>query len=248
MSDADGKCVRCGSRAQHGSTICYSCWNVEHSGYEAMWPSETTPAVSPPSEPQNRFAHWSSDLLAQRLRNAAVVLDGDQRALLEACADRIDALYLADDPPSPASERTHECICGGTGAIVTEDRDAPWGGARDGETGCTVTIRDAFYRCQSCGEQWYTRDQSDAHFDRLLKAVIEKQRVQIAADSLDAERWRYLREQLSDGGTVTVSITREVHRSVRMQNNIGAWFPFGVDPSVEEIVDAARSATQGANE
>lgn len=77
--------------------------------------------------------------------------------------------------PTPINVENSECCvkCATRSSTVTETVTGQWG------DNPPVTFTDTFYRCEHCGEEWFTPRLGDRHFSALTKATIASLRARV---------------------------------------------------------------------
>jgi hypothetical protein len=123
--------------------------------------------------------------------------------------------------------------CDGPGTLVTDDaHEVTWGGARGGDdVGITVAVQSEWTRCDKCGEEWYTYDQSLREnrqvrigVERHLRATVarltaENAQLQAERSELSADLGRYmmaLNEPRDNLREANAQIARLVHEKQQL--------------------------------
>jgi hypothetical protein len=132
---------------------------------------------------------------AEREDAAAALVDAFERAVRDVAAfdaprnldgmhwdvcearynDARAALRRAAPGAAQEGETGRDCIACGAGCVLaTERRTVKWGTLRDGGRYAWVgEIDDAFWRCATCGEEFYDNEQSHRHSRAIYRALVE---------------------------------------------------------------------------
>ena len=111
------------------------------------------------------------DRMSHLHREAKTLGDATAPYYAVAMVDEVQKAFAALPAPT-AGEAVEKChYCEREAVLVKERRTMQWGGAREGERPFFHEADAEYWRCEKCGEEWYTVEQSRKLDSQCLHAI-----------------------------------------------------------------------------